>query len=71
MSEHSHWQQVAGKWKQYGRAIKKRWDKLTDDEVTQINGRHEKLSATLQQKYGIDADAANKQIDDWANSLKL
>jgi uncharacterized protein YjbJ (UPF0337 family) len=47
VSEQTHWEKVAGKWKQYSRAVKKQRTKLTDDEVTQINGRREKLSTAI------------------------
>lgn len=71
MTQINHWQQIAGKWKQFGGAAKKEWGKLTDDEVTEINGRRDVLVGKLQEKYGIAQEAANKQIDEWANKLKI
>jgi len=65
------WEQLAGKWKQFSGEIKKKWGKLTDDELMQINGSRDILAGKLQEKYGIAKEAANKQIDEWAKELKL
>lgn len=62
---------ISGKWKQYTGEMKKQWGKLTDDELLQIKGEREILAGKLQEKYGIAKDEANKQIDDWAEKLKL
>ena len=70
MTQTNYWEQVAGKWKQFGGEVKKQWGKLSDDELTQINGRREVLAGKIQEKYGIAKEAANKQIDDWASKLK-
>jgi len=67
----NHWDQIAGKWKQFGGEIKKQWGQLTDDELMEINGRRDILAGKIQEKYGIAKEAANKQIDEWANKLKV
>lgn len=71
MSTNTSWEQIAGKWKQFGGEVKKKWGKLTDDEVMEINGRRDVLVGKLEEKYSIAKEHANKQIDDWANDLKL
>ena len=71
MTQTNHWEKVAGRWKQFGGAVKKNWGKLTDDELTEINGRRDVLAGKIQEKYGIAKEAANKQIDEWANKLKV
>jgi len=70
MSEKGVWEQLAGKWKQFGGEVKKQWGKLTDDELMQINGDRDILAGKLQEKYGIAKEEAHKQIDEWANKLK-
>ncbi len=65
------WEQIAGKWKQFGGEIKKKWGKLTDDELMEINGSRDILAGKLQEKYGMAVEQANKQIDKWADELKL
>jgi uncharacterized protein YjbJ (UPF0337 family) len=39
--------------------------KLTDDDLTQINGSREKLEGIIQERYGIARDETRKQIDSW------
>ena len=52
------------------RQDKGQWGKLTDDELTQINGNREQLEGKLQAKYGYAKDKAKQEIDDWCNRTK-
>jgi len=70
MAENAQWEQIAGKWKQFSGDIKKKWGKLTDDELLQINGSRDILAGKIQEKYGIAKEQANAQIDEWAEELK-
>jgi uncharacterized protein YjbJ (UPF0337 family) len=65
-----NWDEIAGKWKQYTGEVKKKWGKLTDDELTQIDGNRDILTGKLQEKYGIAKEQADKQIDQWVEKLK-
>lgn len=66
-----NWDGIAGKWKQYTGEVKKQWGKLTDDELMQINGDRDILAGKIQEKYGIAKEVANRQIDRWAQKLKV
>jgi uncharacterized protein YjbJ (UPF0337 family) len=33
--------------------IKQKWGQLTDDDLTQINGRRDQLEGKIQQRYGL------------------
>ncbi|TVQ88110.1 MAG: CsbD family protein [Chromatiaceae bacterium] len=59
-----NWEQVRGNWEQAKGELKVRWGKLTDDDLTAINGERDKLIGSLQEKYGITKEAAMKQIDE-------
>ena len=59
---------VEGNWKQVKGKVKEKWGKLTDDDLTAINGRREELEGKIQQHYGLAKDQAKKQIDDWYTS---
>jgi uncharacterized protein YjbJ (UPF0337 family) len=65
-----NWNEIAGKWKQLGGEAKKQWGKLTDDELTEINGDREILSGKIQEKYGIAKEYADTQVDKWAEKMK-
>lgn len=64
-----NWDIVKGKWKQASGSAKTQWGKLTDDELTQIEGNRDKLVGKVQEKYGVAKEEAEKQVDDWAKSV--
>jgi uncharacterized protein YjbJ (UPF0337 family) len=41
------------------------WNKLTDDDMTQIAGDVERLDGKLQERYGITREQAEREIHDW------
>ena len=57
-----------GKWKELKGSVKEKWGDLTDDDVTAVEGKTEKLVGILQVKYGYSKDEAqeeyNKFMDD-------
>ena len=59
---------VSGNWKQVKGAVKQQWGKLTDDDLTEIDGRRETLEGVIQERYGIARDETRKQIDAWYQS---
>ena len=61
---------VEGNWKQVKGNIKEKWGKLTDDDLTVINGRRDQLEGKIQERYGIAKDQVKKDIDDWYSSQK-
>jgi uncharacterized protein YjbJ (UPF0337 family) len=64
------WDTITDQWEQYSGEIKKKWDKLTDDDLFEINGNREILASKLQVKYGIARPEANKQMAKWTAGLK-
>lgn len=60
-----NWDQVAGNWKQFQGTVKAKWGKLTDDDLTYINGKRDQLVGRIQERYGIAKDDAERQIRDW------
>jgi uncharacterized protein YjbJ (UPF0337 family) len=71
MATNGNWDKVSGKWTQLVGDVKKQWGSLTDDELMEINGNRDILAGKLQEKYGIAKEQANRQIDKWADKLKL
>jgi uncharacterized protein YjbJ (UPF0337 family) len=65
-----NWDQIAGDWKQMTGAVKEKFGKLTDDDLTAAAGKRDQLVGKIQTRYGVAKDAAEKQIDDWAKGLK-
>jgi uncharacterized protein YjbJ (UPF0337 family) len=65
-----NWDQIQGKWKQSLGKVKEKWGKLTDDDLTAINGQREELVGKIQERYGIAKDAAQKQVDEFTRAYK-
>jgi uncharacterized protein YjbJ (UPF0337 family) len=63
-------EQVKGKWKEMMGSVKKRWGKLTDDDLTQISGERERLAGILEQRYGIAKEQAEKQVAEFHKDCK-
>lgn len=64
-----NWDRVKGNWKQATGSAKAKWGELTDDELVQISGERDKLVGKLQEKYGLARDAAEKEVDAWAEKV--
>ncbi|MDE1570812.1 CsbD family protein [Aquabacter sp. P-9] len=60
-----NWDRIEGNWKQFSGSVKTQWGKLTDDDMTQINGNREKLEGKLQERYGLAKDQVKEQVDTW------
>jgi uncharacterized protein YjbJ (UPF0337 family) len=59
------WNRVEGNWKQVKGMVKEKWGKLTDDDLTTINGKRDQLEGKIQERYGIAKDQVRKDVDDW------
>jgi uncharacterized protein YjbJ (UPF0337 family) len=60
-----NWDRIEGNWKEFKGKAKTQWGKLTDDDLSVINGRRDQLEGTLQKHYGYAKDQATKEIDTW------
>jgi len=54
-----------GNWKQSQGKIRQKWGKLTDDDLTRINGQREQLEGIIQQRYGLARDKVRQDVDAW------
>jgi uncharacterized protein YjbJ (UPF0337 family) len=54
---------IAGKWQQLRGKVKEQWGKLTDDDLTKAEGKFEKLTGLLRQKYGYTKDRAEEEYN--------
>jgi len=64
-----NWDQVEGKWKQFKGVARQKWGKLTDDDLDVVNGKQEELVGKLQERYGYTKEQAEKNIQEWTDSL--
>lgn len=64
-----NWDQVEGKWKQFASKFKAKWAKLTDDDWQLVGSKKDALVGKLQERYGHKKEAAEKEVDEYINSL--
>ncbi|EJF32020.1 CsbD family protein [Enterobacter sp. Ap-916] len=57
--------EIGGNWKQFKGTIKEKWGKLTDDDMTVIEGKRDQLVGKIQERYGYAKDQAEKEVKDW------
>ena len=65
-----NWDTMEGKWRQMKGSVKQQWGKLTDDDLDYISGSKDKLIGRLQERYGINQEEANRQAQNWYNSME-
>jgi uncharacterized protein YjbJ (UPF0337 family) len=61
---------LKGKWTQVKGDIRVRWGKITDSDLTQIEGESEKLIGKLQEAYGYSREQAEKELKGFLDSPK-
>jgi uncharacterized protein YjbJ (UPF0337 family) len=64
-----NWDQMEGKWKQMKGSVRTRWGKLTDSDLEMIEGQKDQLVGKIQERYGVQKEEAQKQVDDWSHTL--
>ena len=54
---------LKGNWLELKGNVTKKWGKLTDNDVAQINGNSEILAGKLMQNYAMSKEDAEKEIE--------
>lgn len=55
-------EQVEGKFQQFNGEIKKLWGRMTDDEITLLDGQEDSFYGKLKEKYGIAREEGEKRL---------
>lgn len=58
-------QTLKGEWNQIKGSVKQKWAKLTDDDLTHIEGDRDKLLGRVQERYGHSREDAERDVDEW------
>ncbi|HEV8672766.1 MAG TPA: CsbD family protein [Methylomirabilota bacterium] len=56
---------LKGQWMQLKGKIRQQWGKLTDDDISQIQGNAEQLIGKLRERYGYSREQAERELDRW------
>jgi uncharacterized protein YjbJ (UPF0337 family) len=59
---------LKGKWMQMKGDVRGWWGRLTDDDVTQIQGDAEKMIGKLQERYGYSREMAEEEVTEFLNT---
>ena len=59
------WDQIERNWKRARGTVKRKWVKLTDDDLNSIDGQRERLEDIIHKRYGFAAEHVRKEVDDW------
>ena len=54
---------LMGSWRELRGKAKERWVKLTDDDLTKIEGHWDRLVGAIQKRYGYMREEAEHQIE--------
>jgi uncharacterized protein YjbJ (UPF0337 family) len=65
------WDKVEGNWLEFKDKLRSNWAKLTDEDITRINGRHAELVSRLQERYGFAAAEAEHEVGAWVRSQRF
>lgn len=57
-----------GRWDQLRDDVKRKWNKLTDDDLDQIKGDMERLVSLIEEKYGYTRDQAQQDVTRFMDS---
>lgn len=63
-------EQLIGNWEQIKGAIKEKWGRLTDNDLTIIEGRREQMIGKLHELYGLARKDAERQFDEFLKSAE-
>ena len=63
--ETMNWDVLKGQWKQMTGKVKAKWGKLTDDDLTAIDGQRDQLEGKIQERYGLAKDKAKAAVEEW------
>lgn len=61
---------LKGEWLQVKGKIKEQWGKLTDDDLSRVEGQRDQLVGRIQERYGLARDKAEAQVRDFEGRLQ-
>lgn len=64
-----NWNLISQKWNQLSSQLKSQWDKITDEDLKEIDGSQEALIAKLQERYGFLRMDAEKKVAEWGDQV--
>jgi uncharacterized protein YjbJ (UPF0337 family) len=66
-----NWDQIKGNWRQFTGQVKEKWGELTDNDITEIEGKRDRLLGKIQERYGYERERAEREVDDFCKRCKV
>ena len=64
-----NWSAIQARWDEYKVAAKRRWDKLSEQQIHGTRGNRDYLSRRVQEAYSLTREEAEHQIGAWQAQL--
>jgi uncharacterized protein YjbJ (UPF0337 family) len=71
VQEAMSWSAIEAKWDEYKVAAKRRWDRLSEQQLHGMRGNREYLSKRVQEAYSITPEEAERQLSGWQAQLLI
>src|SRR5580692_5437941 len=65
------WDEIERGWSELKGEVKRRWSKLSDEDIEFVKGKYAELLGLLQNRYGHAKEQAEREINDWVKRLKV
>lgn len=60
-----NWSTIQSRWDEYKVAAKRRWGKLSEQQLHGTRGQREYLLKRVREAYSLTADEAERELADW------
>ena len=60
-----NWSTIQSRWGEYRVAAKRRWGKLSEQQLQGTRGQREYLLKRVQEAYSLSAEEAERELADW------
>ncbi len=64
-------EQFSGQWNSMKGKVKEKWGKLTDDDITQVEGKRDQLVGFIQKRYGYEKERAETELENWEKEIHV
>jgi hypothetical protein len=63
------WKTIQGRWGEYKFAAKRRWDRLTEQQLHGTRGERQYLLKRVQEAYSLSGEDAEREVAAWQAQL--
>jgi uncharacterized protein YjbJ (UPF0337 family) len=60
-----NWSNIENGWNDYKANVKQQWGKLSDQQISDMQGKREYLSTKVQEAYALSKEETERQISAW------